>query len=99
MDGLIETLEKRELMEPAVPGQRASTRLKRLAGENGNKDLDGFESGLLKLDWLYSFVVLVECGSFSEAARRLYITQQALSKTFAQLEKQLETQLLQRRPW
>ena len=54
---------------------------------------------MLKFDWLYYFVVLVESANFSEASRRLFITQQALSKAISQLEKHLKVQLIERFPW
>lgn len=54
---------------------------------------------LPKFDSLFYFVVLVEAGNFSVAAERLFISQQALSKAFSQLEKQLGEPLLIRRPW
>lgn len=58
-----------------------------------------FQLEQVKLDWLYYFVVLAEAGSFSLAAKQLFISQQALSKMLAQFEKQLQTPLLERHPW
>ena len=37
------------------------------------------------------FVMLAECGSFSEAAARLFIAQSSLSKHIRALERKLET--------
>ena len=37
---------------------------------------------------LKAFITVAHCGSFSEAAERLYLTQSAISKRIAQLEQQ-----------
>lgn len=42
------------------------------------------------------FVAIVDCGSLSRAAQQLYIAQSALSKQMAELEAELDTQLLLR---
>jgi len=47
-------------------------------------------------DRLVKFACVVESGSFTEAARRLHISQPALSMAIAQLERSLGTPLLQR---
>lgn len=52
----------------------------------------------LKFQWLYAFQILAEEMHFQRAAQRLAITQQALSKTMAQLESALELRLFQRNP-
>ncbi|HEY9842604.1 MAG: LysR family transcriptional regulator [Candidatus Sericytochromatia bacterium] len=54
---------------------------------------------LLKLQRLYAFVVMAQSGSLTEAAQTLDVTQQALSKTLAQLEAELNLTLIERRPW
>ncbi|MEZ0372423.1 MAG: LysR family transcriptional regulator, partial [Candidatus Sericytochromatia bacterium] len=53
----------------------------------------------LKLQWLYAFVLMAGSRNLSEAAMRLEVSQQALSKTLALLEKQLDIKLIERRPW
>jgi DNA-binding transcriptional LysR family regulator len=50
------------------------------------------------LDALHYFEVLAQSPSFSAAAKQLGLTQQALSKSLAQLELALQAPLLQRRP-
>jgi len=49
-----------------------------------------------KLEAMRTFVRVLECGSFSQAARDLNIGQSTVSKQLAALEKQLHTQLLAR---
>lgn len=53
----------------------------------------------IKFEWLYYFSVLAETRHFSEAARKLCMTQQALSKVIMQLENELKVRLIHRRPW
>ena len=43
-----------------------------------------------------SFLMLVRVGSFTEAARQLYLSQQAVSKQVAKLEQDLNCTLLSR---
>jgi len=50
------------------------------------------------LDALFYFEVLAQSPSLSAAAKQLGLTQQALSKSLAQLEGALQVQLLKRRP-
>jgi DNA-binding transcriptional LysR family regulator len=50
----------------------------------------------LKIESLYCFSVIAESDSFSQAAERLFITQQALSKILSQLEKDLGQPLIYR---
>ena len=45
---------------------------------------------------LKAFITVAECDSFSEAAERLYLTQSAISKRIAQLERQLGKRLFDR---
>ena len=45
---------------------------------------------------LKAFITVAECGSFSEAADRLYLTQSAISKRIAQLEQQIGKKLFDR---
>ncbi|MCT2531132.1 LysR family transcriptional regulator [SAR92 clade bacterium H921] len=45
---------------------------------------------------LKAFITVANCGSFSEAADRLYITQSAISKRIAQLELQIGKKLFDR---
>ena len=49
-----------------------------------------------RLTLMETFVCTVETGSFSAAARRLDVGQQAVSKAIAQLEERLQTRLLLR---
>jgi LysR family nitrogen assimilation transcriptional regulator len=42
------------------------------------------------------FVEIVSCGSLSQAAERVYVTQSALSRAVSQLEQELECRLLER---
>jgi LysR family nitrogen assimilation transcriptional regulator len=44
------------------------------------------------------FLVIARCGSFSQAARKLYVVQSALSHNIAHLEDELGTQLFNRHP-
>src|SRR5438034_1917105 len=50
----------------------------------------------LNLDYLQSFLVVIECGSFSAAAERLQLTQPAVSLQVRQLEKSLNATLIER---
>lgn len=50
----------------------------------------------LNLDYLKSFTAVVELGSFSAAARRLSLSQPAVSLQIRQLEKRLGTPLIER---
>jgi DNA-binding transcriptional LysR family regulator len=50
----------------------------------------------LKLNTLYFFSAIAESDSFQEAAERLFITQQALSKALMQLEQDVGQPLLYR---
>ncbi len=45
---------------------------------------------------LKTFVTIAECSSFSEAAKRLHLTQPAISKRISSLEKSLNTRLFDR---
>jgi len=45
---------------------------------------------------LKAFITVATCGSFSEAADRLYLTQSAISKRIAQLEQQIGKRLFDR---
>jgi len=45
---------------------------------------------------LKAFITVAECGSFSEAADQLYLTQSAISKRIAQLEQQIGKKLFDR---
>ncbi len=47
-------------------------------------------------DSLKSFLAVSECGSFSHAAERLFVTQPAVSKRIRALESQLDTRLFDR---
>ena len=48
------------------------------------------------LNLYYIFYMVCECGNLSEAARKLYISQPAVSKSIAKLEEELNTKLLHR---
>lgn len=50
----------------------------------------------MKLEHMHEFLVLAEALNFSEAAKRLFISQSSLSKHVALLEDELATQLVQR---
>ena len=50
----------------------------------------------LNLDQLQSFLVVAETGSFSEAGRRLNLTQSAVSQQIKELEARLGTRILDR---
>jgi len=50
----------------------------------------------LNLDYLHSFLVVIESGSFSAAAERLHLSQPAVSLQVRQLEKSLKAQLIER---
>ncbi|MEE3230801.1 MAG: LysR family transcriptional regulator, partial [Planctomycetota bacterium] len=45
---------------------------------------------------LEAFVTIADCGSFTEAARRLLLTQPTISLRIASLEKSLAAKLLDR---
>ena len=42
---------------------------------------------------LHAFVTVADCGSFSQAAQLLFLTQSAVSKRIALLESQLDCRL------
>ena len=48
----------------------------------------------LDLDQLQTFAVIADCGSFTEAARRVFKTQSAVSMQIKRLEERLGTTLL-----
>jgi DNA-binding transcriptional LysR family regulator len=50
----------------------------------------------LNLDYLQTFVIVIECGSFTAAAERLRLTQPAVSLQVRQLEKSLAVTLIER---
>jgi DNA-binding transcriptional LysR family regulator len=50
----------------------------------------------LNLDYLQSFLIVIECGSFSAAAERLQLSQPAVSLQVRQLEKTLNATLIER---
>ena len=50
----------------------------------------------LNLDYLQSFLVVIESGSFSAAAERLHLSQPAVSLQVRQLEKSLNAPLIER---
>jgi DNA-binding transcriptional LysR family regulator len=50
----------------------------------------------IELRHLRYFVAVAEQGGFTPAARRLYVSQPAVSKTIRQLERELGTTLLRR---
>lgn len=52
-------------------------------------------NGYLNISTLYMhyFLVVVECGSFTNAANQLFITQSALSKAISSMEKTMDVQL------
>jgi DNA-binding transcriptional LysR family regulator len=50
----------------------------------------------INLDYLQSFLVVIECGSFSAAAERLQLSQPAVSLQVRQLEKSLNATLIER---
>lgn len=54
------------------------------------------EPGLPTLDQLRVFVAVIDCGSFSRAARELHRTQSVISYTIANLEAQLNVELFDR---
>ena len=54
---------------------------------------DGFSLELYRV-----FIAVYECGSFSEAAKRLFVTQSAVSQSVKQLENHLGVQLFVRGP-
>ena len=50
----------------------------------------------MKISNLQTFLAVIETGSLSRAAQQLYVAQSALSKQMAELEAELDTQLLLR---
>lgn len=52
----------------------------------------------LNVEHLGEFMAVVDCGSMTQAARRLHCTQSALSKHVAALERELGVSLLERAP-
>src|SRR5690349_10148728 len=52
---------------------------------------------MFKLAQLHYFVITVEAGSMTQAAKTLFISQPALSKQLSLLEKELNCQLFQRK--
>lgn len=52
----------------------------------------------MNIKHLRYFVEIVSCGSLSQAAERVYVTQSALSRAVSQLEQELECTLLERTP-
>jgi len=52
----------------------------------------------MNIKHLRYFVEIVSCGSLSQAAERVYVTQSALSRAVSQLERELECSLLERTP-
>jgi LysR family nitrogen assimilation transcriptional regulator len=50
----------------------------------------------MNIKHLSYFVEIVSCGSLSQAAERVYVTQSALSRAVSQLERQFECRLLER---
>lgn len=50
----------------------------------------------MRIESLREFVALADCGNYTKAAARLYISQPALSKHMAQLEDEVGHQLLER---
>ncbi len=56
----------------------------------------GCES-LVDVDWIATFVTVTEAGSFRAAARRLYVSQAAVSQQIGRLERELSTPLFDRR--
>lgn len=51
----------------------------------------------MNLTWLNEYVVLAETQSYSEAAKKLFLSQPCLSKHIAQMEAELDICLLERR--
>lgn len=51
---------------------------------------------MIELDGIKAFVIVAECGSFSQAADRLHLTQPAVSKRIALLESQMGVRLFDR---
>lgn len=50
----------------------------------------------MELEQLRIFICVAECGSFSEAARRMYISHSTTSRAVGALEAELEVRLLER---
>lgn len=50
----------------------------------------------MKIEHLYYFLIIADTKSINQAAQRLYISQQQLSRIVSKLEEDLHTQLLQR---
>lgn len=59
------------------------------------QDLKG-DSSTMEFKQLEAFIAVVEYGSFSEAARRLYLTQPTISSHIRTLEEELHTRLILR---
>jgi len=51
---------------------------------------------LSKLDWLESYITVIECNGFAAAAKKLKLSTATISRQIAQLESELRTQLLNR---
>lgn len=68
--------------------------------EEKNLDLDfyGIELGAMDISFknMYYYVIAAETGNITQAARRLYVTQSALSKTILSIEEKLGTVLFSR---
>lgn len=68
--------------------------------KNDNLDLDfyGVDLNVLDISFknMYYYVIAAETGSITQAARRLYVTQSALSKTILSIEEKLGTALFLR---
>ena len=50
----------------------------------------------MELEQLRTFLAVAECGSFSEAAKRLFVSHSTTSRAVAALEAELGTTLLRR---
>lgn len=50
----------------------------------------------MELEQLRAFVAVAECGSFSQGARRLYVSHSSVSRAVAALEEELGARLLLR---
>src|SRR5215471_10589675 len=65
-------------------------------GRRGRFHQGSFAMRNLNLDQLRTLVEVVECGSFSAAARRLNLTQPAVSMQIRELERRLDVRLIER---